>query len=140
MCLEGELQGQLNAPRIVRLVGGYNLPEGVVGRDHDGPREEDVIERVQEIGPELEVLVFENCGLLRNREIDVVGLIAAKETESQWKCANVVHELEVSVTVEAARIGQRRAGPARPVVFVLARFVVIDEHRGIISVHYNSDL
>src|SRR5262245_32147868 len=70
--LEGQLQGQLNTSRIVRLLGGDDLPEGRLRYVRIWPGEERVIERVQEIGPEFHVLVIENLGLLLQREINVV--------------------------------------------------------------------
>jgi len=44
---EGELQGQLNTPRIIRLCRGSDCPEGGVGRPSNRSGEEHVIERVQ---------------------------------------------------------------------------------------------
>ena len=61
---EGELQGQLDTPRIVRLLGGGDLPKGRLRHGCIRPGEEHVIERVQEIGPEFHVLVSENFGIL----------------------------------------------------------------------------
>src|SRR5215510_11339669 len=136
---EGELQGQLDTPRIVRLLGGGDLPEGRAGRVRIRPREKHVIERVQEISPELDVLVFENLGLLRQREINVVDLIGAEETESQRGSTDGVYQLEIRVPIEAQRIAQRRPRTTRRIEAVLAWVVEINQHRRSI-VRHNSKL
>src|SRR5262245_10575956 len=77
---EGELKGHLNAPRVVRLCRGIDCPEGCVCHPRNRSGEEYVIERIQQLSPELDVLVFKDFGLLNHREIKVVDLIGAEKT------------------------------------------------------------
>src|SRR5258706_6400184 len=111
LCLEYELNTELNSTCIVRLIGEVrDLSKVGVRRigDHScRPRsagvagEPRVVEGVCELCPKLYAHRLPDLRILDERQVNVVGRLHSQVREPQRECANVVYKLERGVPVES---------------------------------------